>query len=565
MQTAMRSKFTKPMQWLMLLLVLLACTTPVSAQESADGQGQKNRKSSLIDPNAKNFNYTRCGVTVIPVMLRNQLRGSRISNPSRRLSYDSSTGQVVRRQSASRESGFEVTVDDKFDLNPVEGGVLLDRNSLGAIPDFYLGREASDIYVELLKQNIAKKVMDYLFCFDGRTISTDLLEQRALYNATDGDVLKEDGVQVKNLYTRWDSVLQHNYVIVVGIREKSVDHQSLKPYKVKPVAYVYKVDFSQQLLDILELCWLDENSTAQQIDAYKKLIPGLTYVKSIKCKECSGVTAEDAVHKCIDEVLFKLGYSVEAYKVVTPIYSLNPISAKIGKKEGLKNSDRYGVYEYVTDKNGNARYKRRGRVRATRVNDNREMASGDMGLSSFYQLSGGKIEEGMMLKQELDLKSSLAFSVACNGLWPINVEYDRLLRTSPYFGIMHYFGLGVGYYKGFDVDLKGDPGQEAGWWSPSLRYSLGMHPIQSIEVRASVSLGYEFYLNPRNEKTSDDYKGTAIVSGLGLQVGWQIFYPLQLFVKADYLHLGAQEEDYRLSQFHRFDKVNIGAGARVSF
>jgi hypothetical protein len=86
---------------------------------------------------------------------------------------------------------------------------------------------------------------------------------------------------------------------------------------------------------------------------------------------------EIASVRAIDAVIAKLQRKFEAFRTKTPLYSNEPLAAKIGLKEGLEKGDKYEVLEQIMDKNGKTSYKRRGIIKVDKdhIWDNRFMAA----------------------------------------------------------------------------------------------------------------------------------------------------------------------------------------------
>ncbi|MBE7693220.1 hypothetical protein [Tenacibaculum finnmarkense] len=83
-----------------------------------------------------------------------------------------------------------------------------------------------------------------------------------------------------------------------------------------------------------------------------------------------------ATVKAVDAVIAKLQRKYEVFRTKTPLISGDPISAKIGLKEGLEKGDKYEVLEQNIDKNGKTFYKRKGviKVNKKQIWDNRFLA-----------------------------------------------------------------------------------------------------------------------------------------------------------------------------------------------
>jgi hypothetical protein len=113
-------------------------------------------------------------------------------------------------------------------------------------------------------------------------------------------------------------------------------------------------------------------------------------------------------------VYAKLQKEYDIFKTKTPLYTGEPITAKIGLKEGLQARDRYEVLEQVQDANGKTKYVRRGvvKVKGNKIWDNRFAAgqpvatavddkttAGDPTLDRTFFKGGKNYYSGMLIRQ----------------------------------------------------------------------------------------------------------------------------------------------------------------------
>mgnify|MGYP003145616899 FL=1 len=71
-----------------------------------------------------------------------------------------------------------------------------------------------------------------------------------------------------------------------------------------------------------------------------------------------------ATIKAVDKAIAKLQRKYEEFRTKTPLTSVDPLTAKIGLKEGLEPNDKYEVLEQTMDENGKISYKRKSIIRA---------------------------------------------------------------------------------------------------------------------------------------------------------------------------------------------------------
>ena len=115
-----------------------------------------------------------------------------------------------------------------------------------------------------------------------------------------------------------------------------------------------------------------------------------------------------ATVKAIDAVIAKLQKQHDVFKTKTPLYSVDPLSAKIGLKEGLEKGDKYEVLEQYIDEEGRTRYDIKGVIRVDKeIWDNRYMAAEereaegktDEGIDATLFKGGGKFYPGLLIRQ----------------------------------------------------------------------------------------------------------------------------------------------------------------------
>lgn len=114
-----------------------------------------------------------------------------------------------------------------------------------------------------------------------------------------------------------------------------------------------------------------------------------------------------ATVKSIDNVITKLQKNYDVFKTKTPIYSAEPLCAKIGLKEGLTKKTKFEVLEQQMDEAGNSNFVRVGIVKVdTRypIWDNRFAADEEnpnqtTDKTFFKSLSGKDFYPGLLLRQ----------------------------------------------------------------------------------------------------------------------------------------------------------------------
>lgn len=510
---------------------MLVALSTVAAM-SAFGQAKVETKS---------FDYNRSSVSVIA------LDGL--------TSYDNLNDQIAASQ----------TFDGKFDMNKIQTKNLKVANDITAIQQ------------ALNDAGVVKQALNDIFKFDGKFMSNETLIDRAMYNATDADILQAKASKVNGIYAGSKGLLKNIYFIVAG--PTSVDLAKDKKgndagYTAYVDAYVYKAAINEITLESINESFMDKDMSAAELKkaktAYDALnIPVEFVAVANKCYG-SGDNQQEAIANAYEDILQPLEKKIDAWNVVTTIFSKNPLGAKIGKKEGLKNSDRYEVFSVNEDATGALVYKHKGYVRATNIVDNAQVATGKSDCSNFYQIAGGILQNGWFLKQKKDLRIgvSASYNIGEDALSQFEVGFDYLLHTSQSFGMMQYALLNVG----FDSE---DAGSNSVQYIPvSLGLGLGVHPIRQLEVMPYAYVGGD-YLMSIDGLTFDDEddsfsKKIGYFGGAGVKASWQVWYPVQIFVKADYSLTFGDGGDYYKVVKECLDKerkggFGLGIGAKYTF
>lgn len=194
-----------------------------------------------------------------------------------------------------------------------------------------------------------------------------------------------------------------------------------KGYVVKNKVYLYQLVWNDSVAAVFynEL-WMDNNS----IDPKRKAAFENSNLFSLQLIGTSNSLADvqstimtsksneeliaEATSRSIDAGITKLQKKYETFRTKTPLYSTDPVSAKIGLKEGVRKQERYFVYERTTNKEGRIVYKKYAtlRVKNKYIWDNRFVATGqsaqDSELTRFYQTKGKKLYPGLLIKQKPD-------------------------------------------------------------------------------------------------------------------------------------------------------------------
>ena len=114
-----------------------------------------------------------------------------------------------------------------------------------------------------------------------------------------------------------------------------------------------------------------------------------------------------ACQRALDENIANLQQNFQAFQIKTPLESVDPLEARVGKKEGITEDSRFEVLEPQKDGNGRITYKKIGEIKPVQnlIWDNRFMAEEEMaegatlGCTTFKKVSGGDFLPGHLIRQ----------------------------------------------------------------------------------------------------------------------------------------------------------------------
>lgn len=481
-------------------------------------------------------------------------------------------------------------VSDEYDRNAVSvitltHGDSYDRNTVAAteaLPSKYdnnllsprtinvgKGRDGfvNDQDAEKLLKDaaVAKAIACYIFNrqSDG-TMDDALLQRRSRYNVTDQEVIsaRASAVGEGNLLFQYDKLINSTYVMLfdaAGFDSKtSTDKKGNKTttYYAKAFANVYKLNFD---LDAVYAAWIYDTDTpevkAQKNKAFDEIaftLDKVTAVANVSGSSSDGYT--EAVASAFSSCIDKLEKQIPTWQVRVSVYSIKPITAKVGRKESVSNGTRYRAYVTKEDKNGNVFSEKRGYVRATEVVDNRQDAQGNSEPSKFAQISGGlNIQEGWLLKESKDAKIGVALLPLVGHLGSsmnLHADIDYLASISTNGHQIHgILSLGINGLDGL-LSSKGKASTYAG--SIGAGYQI-LFAKRKLVLEPYAHVGMDFVKESK-------FKDYGLFVGGGLKFGVQ-FYPVQIFVTGGYDAIVKRTAYYYGTGF-RNSAPFFGAGVR---
>ena len=194
-----------------------------------------------------------------------------------------------------------------------------------------------------------------------------------------------------------------------------------KGYIVRTNAHLYRLDWNEEVATkFYNEYWADDNTISKEkkqafddSDIFKLVYVGsdnswADVQSSIFTNKREEELVQRATIKAVDAVIIELQKNHEEFKTKTPLYTGEPITAKIGTKEGVTNKSKFEVLEQQIDENGKTSYAIVGSVKVDEdfpIWDNRfgaeeENPNSQIDRTYFKKVSGKEFYPGMLIVQK---------------------------------------------------------------------------------------------------------------------------------------------------------------------
>lgn len=194
-----------------------------------------------------------------------------------------------------------------------------------------------------------------------------------------------------------------------------------KGYIVKTTSYLYQLVWDEEAAAIFyNNYWTDANNfDPAKAEAFNnasefklKLVGYQSAFADVQSSIFSDKENSDLIQmatvKATDKAMAKLAVKYEAFRTKTPLFSTEPLAAKIGAKEGIASGDKFEVLEQSITEEGKTEYKRKGIIKVDQVWDNslseeeleelkRQGKLSEIQYTTFK--GGGNYYPGMLIKQ----------------------------------------------------------------------------------------------------------------------------------------------------------------------
>lgn len=500
-----------------------------------------------------------------------------------------------------RKEFVKYTIPEKFDNNNLNSKILqTDLTEYAGIAE-----KKKAIINQLQKENVGNAIIAKWFNRqDDGTMNADLIRKRGLYNAVDEDVYAAEGSKRGRamLMDMGMKLLSKSYIVVIDYEEvrnaKDLGLDDKRGWKTPLSVYLFRVKYNKEVeTELFSDMWIYENDDEATKKLKKEKFDNFTFeiefvdkftnpveLSRMQNKNKKGILKiteksddqlfEELVERGYDRAFFLLEKKHEDFRVKSPMVNTDPIEAKIGEKEGLKVDQRYFVYEFKYNKRIDKNIPRRiGAVRAKKVTDNRQVATGKSPVSPFYQISGGKLQVGMLMQQRSDWGVGVQgrYGMGEIGGGGVKLTYN----TARFVGItqMKLYGyFSVDPIKKYELDEKyfSTPQTDYEFEFTFTRVGAGLakgfyfarifsvEPFigLSYESASQSSLNYsEMNLYSKNKTDEDeDIDINVLMYDVGFDFGINVFYWMKLIAGAE-LHIVSNVID---SDGDEYNLYNIG-------
>lgn len=424
----------------------------------------------------------------------------------------------------------------------------------------YAGVVTNSIKDVLNEEKTGNKIISYWYSRqDDGTMSADRFLERGMYNATDGDVLKAKGTKrgVEALKDYGDKLIGKSYVVAIDYSKfTTIDDSARRGWSSDVRIYLYKITFNDTIqAKLYNDLWIYQEDTPEvkvkKKTAFDQMNFDVEYVSQAAASETQTESKTNTskyitpktndellaalMQKGLEDCMYNIEKNIEELRVKAALFQTKPLRAKIGKKEGLAVDHRYFVYEYVyNEKTNNSEAVRRSVIRAKKVNDNRNIATGSSEMSTFYQVAAGRLEPGFILQQRNDAGVGIYLGYEPGVVGGLSARIEANVGRFASVPSLYLFlggGMQAKTYTGIHrKDNTILPSQDMNF----LRYEIGMGKglrfIHVLELSPYGAVGYE---EARNKDWKDDvqFNGNVIKAlyfKYGANLSLNLHYNIQL-------------------------------------
>lgn len=428
--------------------------------------------------------------------------------------------------------------------------------------------------VKLLNDNkVGQQILSVWFNrqSDG-SFNVEKLKERGLFNANDNEFMVASASKrgESSLMDMGMGLVDQSYVVafdffniltmdqVYAQNEVPAEKRIMNGFNSSVNYYLYKLDFNDSVAAVFfQNYWTtpaDPDRQAKvaafenarfpfkQLTSQQKMLtstqfnPGQTLAP--KVQKTSAELMDVLCKQAIESSFVEAEKRVQDFRVKAMVSGVNPISAKIGKKEGLRFDSRYFVYENRERRNGDILSKRVAVVKSMFISDNLSVTRGQTQPSAFYQIAGGKVDNmGMFLEQNNDIGLNVVVGATTAGLPGVTARAEYYISKA-FGGFSKDPGAGK-MLTSWKIYAEGGIGMDS--------YDLGGYVDDFTFARVSFGVNKDFYplsflhwgpflgygMESATWSGSDSSISTDFIE-LGGRVGLNVKHNIQLIASANY-------------------------------
>lgn len=424
------------------------------------------------------------------------------------------------------------------------------------MPPAYMSTKSMCEYFN--RQNFGKKLLDYLFSYDGSSLSIKLLEERAFSNAQKQDMERANyGVISKDDILKGDpailEILKNNFIFF--------EYPTYKGSRKRKWC-IFKVNVTDETLKEVYNSWDD-------MSKYNQIAPKVVFVASGKYTVATSTSAsfwmgvldaslgangnivnnrdfQQANRLLLDwknsrRLIAKISKKVPQLAVRGQVVGRSPFIANVGAANGIKDRDRMVIYRTKQTKDGTLYSSRVATVRACKVRTN---------ITHLYTFAGGQASAKQGDVAVLRINHNSSYSILGNYMedsYGLNLSYDHRVALSKA-GVSQYLmtNIGCSVYDGFlkrlYVTNQGNLVYSPVHFNVGLGYGVGFEFAHSIELVPYFMAQYEgaYFMGKKSKDAADnsekeDVYGNSFRIPIGMKAHVNLFYPVQLVIGAEYI------------------------------
>lgn len=450
------------------------------------------------------------------------------------------------------------------------------------------------------RRNFGKKLLDYLFCYDGSQLSIKLLEERAYGNAQ-----KQDEERANYGVISKDDILKGDPAILEVLKNNFIyfDYPTYSGSN-KRKWYVFKVIVTDETLKEIYNSWDD-------MSKYNQISPKVVFVASGKYKVATSTSAsfwigaldaslgargnlvnnrdfQRANQMQLDKknsrrLIAKISKKVPELAIRGQVISRAPFMTNVGEANGVKSRDRMVIYRAKQADDGTLYSSKVATVRACGVRTVN---------SHLYTFAGGQASQKQGDVAVLRPNHNSSYSILGNYMnhsYGLNLGYDHRVSLSKT-GVSEYImtNIGCSVYDGFQkrqyVTNQGNLVHSPVLFNVGVGYGVGFEFAHCMELVPYFMAQYEgaFFLGKKNKYATDNSNKESVYSNsfrvpVGMKAHINLFYPVQLVVGAEYVFnfkislVSDKENESNPDVFfyepmgYKRDGLNLYGGLRFNF